>query len=155
MSYRNSASRRRDVYSTHRPGSYIPRRRRESESAAVRMRGVDSAGRFVGLHDVDRAFDFFWQQPHRRGSAPIVRAEFEFGPRAHASLKHAGGRPCGLDFDTLRAIHQAYAAGCGESRAVLAERYGLHVSTIAFHLKNGGSASMKAALAATKAAAAA
>lgn len=150
MSYRNSASRRRDVYTTHRPGSYIPRRRRESENVTVRMRGVDSAGRFVGLHDVERAFDFFWSQPHRRGSAPIVRPEFEFGPRAQASLKHAGGRPCGLDFDTLRAIHQAYAGGCGESRAALAERYGVPANTIGFHLRDGGSASMKAALAATK-----
>lgn len=154
MRTHQSASRRRDVYSTHRLGSYFPRRRREATSAAVQARGIDSAGRFVGPRDLDRAFDFFWSQPCRRGSAPIVRAEFEFGPRAHASLNHGGaGRPrslekSGLDFEKLRAIFHRYAGGHGETKTALAAEYGVSINTLSFHLRNGGSASMKAALAA-------
>lgn len=53
----------------------------------------------------------------------------------------------GLDFEKLRAIYHRHAGGRGESKTALAAEYGVSLNTLSYHLKNGGSPSMKAALA--------
>lgn len=139
-----TAARRHDVFAA-------PRRafrgvRRPLVSSADQARGVDAAGRFVGPNDLERALDYFFSQPHRRGSAPLVRsAEFSFGSQ---DSEPRGGRPLGaIDFDQLRSAYERYAGGAGESISEIARSLGVTFHALAYHLR--GSRSMRAALAAT------
>lgn len=125
--------------------------KRRRHSATQLARGLDSAGRFIGQHDFERGWQHFWLAPHRRSSAPLVRSDPVFGRDGRPGNSGAKGVPrpmrSGLDFAKLRAIHARRQQG--ESTPALAAAFGVHYSTIKFHLKP--SASMRAALAAVPA----
>lgn len=131
--------RRRDAFSQSREAAM--RRKRRVRATDLR-RGIDSQGRFIGPNDIERACAHFWSAPHRRGAAPIVRHPDLTFPKACRSLLRSG-----LDFGKLREIWRRYAGGKGESKSALARAVGCTRGALNFHLRNGGSASMRAAIA--------
>ncbi len=103
-------------------------------------RGLDFAGRFIGPGDVDRGLDFFFRS--RGHLRPVARDTFlNFGgagtPR---TLKGE------LDFAKLREAHRRCILGKEKKRRVAAD-LGISEGCLKFHLR--GSASMRAALAAS------
>lgn len=121
-----------------------PRRRRLTEPT------VDTFGRFIGPQDIERGIAHFWNAPHRRGSAPIARADPVFAAPSKALPQAGQGGPGkarqlrirGLTLDNLRALHQRHRAGA--SVAQLAREAGVGYQTLMYHLR--GSPSLHAAL---------
>lgn len=136
-----ASSRRRDVFRAP-VGKNGPRRRYGSTALE---RGTDAQGRFIGKFDIDRGLRFFWSQAHRRATAPIVR---DYDGRTSGSGGPGVPRPLGqgLTFEKLRQIH----ARCripGVRKSDVAREFGISNGSLHFHLRAGGSASMRAALA--------
>jgi hypothetical protein len=107
-------------------------------------RGTDSAGRFVGPRDIERAVAHFWHAPHRRGAAPLVYVDPVFG-RVSTGVARPRASKSGLGPIELRAIWAGRASGL--THAALAATYGVSVATINYHVRVGGSVAMRHALA--------
>lgn len=111
-----------------------PRRRDAVDS----LRGVDSAGRFIGPAAWDRGFEFFCRsRPHLRSVARDHMANF--GGKGTARRLQEG-----LDYANLREAHRRCVVN-GERKTKVAAAIGISVGCLTFHLR--GSASMRAALA--------
>jgi hypothetical protein len=110
-------------------------RRRYRRLAGAPDRGVNTEGRFVGPNAFDRGWRHFWNAPHRRNHAPLERSILDFPVK---------GRESAVTPEQLRAMHLLRHLG----PTAIAHQLGLPVATVGHHLRDGGSASLRRALAA-------
>jgi hypothetical protein len=133
-----------------RTGPRLPgqRRERRRHSSAAVARGCDERGRFIGPHDIERGLKFFWLAPHRRGAAPIVRADPVFDHALRPGGQGGKGRPRAgsLDAAQLREMHRL-KVNEKKTNAALAEHFGVKIGTIAYHFRGGQSVALRVALA--------
>jgi len=129
----------------------------QKHSIAAVRRGVDSHGRFLGKDAVERGLSYFWNLRRATSFRPHVR-EFDCRasgkpPRAPATTApgpgRSGARPSRSGITTERLLEIDARRRAGETLKAIAVSLGITTSAVHYHVRLGGSPSMRAARAAS------